>query len=95
MFKDRYDGNPGKEAAIANKRQSRLEAEHSAKNAFVKSEQSKVHPYAGKKPNMPGRLMEFNAEMQNTGAWAQGFGKKLTSGIDHVAFPVDGEGDDS
>ena len=95
MFKDRYDGNPGKEAAIANKRQSRLEAEHSGKNAFVKSEQSKVRQYAGKKPDMPGRLMEFNAEMQNTGAWAQGFGKKLTSGIDHVAFPVDGEGDDS
>lgn len=95
MFKDRYDGNPGKDAAIMNKRQSRLEAEHSSKNAFVKAEQSKTKQYMGRKPNMPGELMEFNANMQNTGEWAQGFGRKLTSGIDHVAFPVDGEGDDS
>lgn len=95
MFKDRYDGNPGKDASIANKRQSRLEAEHSRKNSFVKNEQSKVHPYAGKKPMMKSELMEFNANMQNNGAWAQEFGKRLTSGIDHVAFPVDGEGDDS
>lgn len=95
MFKDRYDGNPGKEAAIANKRQSRLEGEHSRKNSFVKSEQSKVSSYAGKKPMMDSSMFEFNANMQNNGAWAQGLGKKLTSGIDHVAFPVDGEGDDS
>lgn len=95
MFKDRYDGNPGKEASIANKRQSRLEAEHSAKNAFVKKEQSEQGRYYGRKPMMVGELMEFNANMQNTGEWAQGLGKRLTSGIDHVAFPVDGEGDDS
>jgi len=95
MFKDRYDGNPGKEASIANKRQSRLESEHSAKNSFVKSEQSKVRQYAGRKPMMVGELMEFNANMQNTGEWAQGLGKRLTSGIDHIAFPVNGEGDDS
>ena len=95
MIKDRYDGNPGKDAAIANNRQSRLESEHSRKNAFVKSEQAKVRQYAGRKPMMKGELMMFNAEMQNSGAWAQGVGKRLTSGIDHVAFPVDGEGDDS
>ena len=95
MFKDRYDGNPGKEAAIANKRHSRLEAEHSAKNAFVKKEQSNKDMYSGRKPVMPGELMEFNANMQNTGEWAQGFGRKLTAGLDKVAFPVDGEGDDS
>lgn len=95
MFKDRYDGNPGKEASIANKRQQRLEAEHSRKNAFVKEEQARVRQYAGKKPILEGRLMQFNAEEQNTGAWAQEFGKRLTKGIDHVAFPVDGEGDDS
>jgi len=95
MFKDRYDGNPGKEAAIANKRHSRLEAQHSAKDAFVKSEQSKVRQYAGRKPVLVGELMEFNANMQNTGEWAQEFGKRLTSGIDHIAFPVDGQGDDS
>lgn len=95
MFKDRYDGNPGKEASIANKRQSRLESEHSRKNQFVKSEQRSLDKYAGRKPMMKSDLMEFNAQMQNTGSWAQEFGKKLTSGIDHVAFPVDGQGDDS
>lgn len=94
-FKDRYDGHPGKDAAIANRRQSRFEAEHSAKNSFVKKEQASIDKYAGKKPVMKEDLMEFNATMQNTGQWAQGFGKRLTAGIDHVAFPVDGEGDDS
>jgi hypothetical protein len=94
-MKSRYDGNPGKEAAIANTRQSRLEREHSEKNAFVKREQASLSKYAGRKPMMKGDLMEFNAEMQNTGSWAQGFGRKLTTGLDKVAFPVDGEGDDS
>ena len=95
MFKDRYDGAPGKDAALANRRQSRYESEHSAKNEFVRKEQSEVRKYAGKRPEMKADLMEFNAEMQNTGAWAQGFGKRLTAGLDKVAFPVDGEGDDS
>ncbi|HSW70398.1 MAG TPA: hypothetical protein VLH77_00265 [Gammaproteobacteria bacterium] len=95
MFKDRYDGSPGKDAALANTRQSRFEKEHSAKNAFVKKEQASLDKYSGKKPNMKAELLEFNANMQNTGAWAQGFGKKLTAGLDKVAFPVDGEGDDS
>lgn len=94
-MKDRYDGAPGKDASILNKRQERYESEHSRKNEFVKREQASVRQYAGKKPVMENDLMEFNATMQNTGAWAQGLGKKLTSGIDHVAFPVDGEGDDS
>lgn len=94
-MKDRYDGSPGKDAAMANKRQSRHESEHSAKNEFVKKEQSAVRQYAGRKPDMKSDLMEFNANMQNTGEWAQGVGRKLTAGIDRVAFPVDGEGDDS
>jgi len=94
-MKDRYDGNPGKEAAIANKRKMRLEREHMEKNNFVKREQAAKDKYAGRKPDMKADLMEFNAQMQNTGAWAQGFGKKLTAGLDKVAFPVDGEGDDS
>jgi hypothetical protein len=72
-----------------------LEAEHTAKNNFVKREQAAKDMYAGRKPEMKADLMEFNAEMQNTGAWAQRFGKKLTAGLDKVAFPVDGEGDDS
>lgn len=94
-MKDRYDGNPGKDAGMMNRRQSRLEAEHSAKNAFVKREQMNKDKYAGRKPEMKSDLMEFNATMQNTGEWAQGLGKRLTAGIDKVAFPVDGEGDDS
>ncbi len=94
-MKDRYDGNPGKEAAISNTRQSRLESEHSRKNQFVKREQMEKDRYAGRKPSMKADMFEFNANMQNTGAWAQEFGKKLTAGIDRVAFPVDGEGDDS
>ena len=94
-MKDRYDGAPGKDAAMSNKRQSRYESEHSAKNSFVKREQSAQDRYAGRKPMMKEDMFEFNANMQNTGEWAQGLGKRLTSGIDHVAFPVDGEGDDS
>jgi hypothetical protein len=94
-MKDRYDGNPGKEANIANTRQSRLEAQHSGKNQFVKNEQASVRKYAGKKPMMDGSMFEFNANMQNNGAWAQDFGKKLTEGLDKVAFPVNGQGDDS
>ncbi len=94
-MKNRYDGAPGKDAAIMNKRQARYEAEHSAKNAFVKRGQMAIDKYAGRRPNMKGDLMEFNANQQNTGKWAQGFGRKLTAGIDQVAFPVDGEGDDS
>lgn len=95
MMKDRYDGAPGKDAAILNKRQERYESEHSSKNEFVKRQQAEVRQYAGKKPMMKNALMEFNAQMQNTGEWAQGVGKRITAGLDKVAFPVDGEGDDS
>lgn len=94
-MKDRYDGAPGKEAAISNTRQRRYESEHSAKNAFVKREQMNKDKYAGRKPEMKADMFEFNANMQNNGAWAQEFGRKLTAGLDKVAFPVDGEGDDS
>lgn len=94
-MKDRYDGAPGKDAALHNTRQARFEREHSAKNAFVKKEQASLDKYAGRRPVLKNDMFEFNANMQNNGEWAQGFGKKLTAGIDHVAFPVDGEGDDS
>lgn len=94
-MKDRYDGNPGKEAAIANTRQGRLQSQHSGKDAFVKAEQAATDKYAGKKPTMKADMFMFNAEMQNNGEWAQNFGKKLTAGLDKVAFPVNGQGDDS
>ena len=65
------------------------------KDNFVKKQQRELDKYSGRKPDMKADMFEFNANMQNTGAWAQGFGKKLTAGLDKVAFPVDGEGDDS
>ncbi len=94
-MKDRYDFNPGKEAAIANVRQGRLQREHQGKDAFVKKEQAATEKYAGKKPEMKADMFMFNANMQNNGAWAQDFGKKLTVDLDKVAFPVNGQGDDS
>lgn len=94
-MKDRYDGAPGKDAAMSNTRQSRYESQHSAKDAFVKREQAAQGKYAGRKPTMKSDMFEFNANMQNNGEWAQDFGRKLTAGIDKVAFPVDGTGDDS
>jgi len=80
---------------MANVRQKRLEAEHAAKNAFVKKVQSEQGMHAGRAPNLRGESMEFNAYMCNNGAHAQELGKSLTKGLDNVAFPVDGEGDDS
>jgi hypothetical protein len=94
-MKDRYDGAPGKDAKIHNVRQRRYEAEHAGKDAFVKRQQAEMDKYSGHKPELKNDMFEFNANMQNTGEWAQGFAKKLTKGLDKVAFPVDGEGDDS
>ncbi len=91
----RYDGAPGKDAALNNTRMARLERQHSAKDAFVKKEQAATQKYAGKRPVLKPDMFEFNANMQNNGEWAQGFGRKLTSGLDKVAFPVNGTGDDS
>jgi len=94
-MKSRYDGVPGKEAAIAKLRHNRLEAEHSAKNQFVKKVQNEQARYAGKAPDLKPEAMKFNAYMCNNGEHAQEFAKKLVKGIDLVAFPVDGEGNDS
>lgn len=94
-MKSRFDNAPGKDAALANTRQRRFESIHSERNSFVKKEQASLDKYAGKRPNMKAELMEFNANQQNTGEWAQGMGKRLTAGLDKVAFPVDGVGDDS
>lgn len=94
-MKNRYDGAPGKDSAMASRRHSRLEAEHSAKNAFVKRQQAETAKYAGKAPRLEEKSMNFDAYMCNNGEHAQAFGKKLTKGLDKVAFPVDGEGNDS
>jgi hypothetical protein len=94
-MKSRYDNTPGKDAPMANLRQRRFESEHSAKDAFVKRVQAEQGKYAGRPPKMEAAMMEFNAYMSNDGMHAQEFGKKLTKGLDKVAFPVDGEGNDS
>ena len=94
-MRSRFDGNPGKEASISNVRHKRLEAEHSAKNQFVKKVQAQQDKYAGRNPKLEARSMEFNAYMCNNGEHAQEFGKKLTAGMDKVAFPLDGNGNDS
>jgi hypothetical protein len=39
--------------------------------------------------------MEFNANMANNGAHAQRLAVSLTKGLDKVAYPVDGEGNDA
>jgi len=87
-MKDRYDGVKGKESASANSRQARLEAEHNAKDAFVKKTQADQARFAGKAPNLKKESMEFNAYMCNNGAHAQDFARDLTKGLDKTAFPL-------
>lgn len=87
-MKDRYDGAPGKDASMANTRQKRHEAEHSATNQFVKKVQSEQAKNAGRSPNLRGESMEFNAYMCNNGAHAQDLAVEITKGLDKVAFPV-------
>ncbi len=85
---DRYDGNPGKERAIANTRQARMEAEHSAKNAFVKKQQAELSRHAGVAPKLEAKDMMFNATMMNDGMHAQEVARDVTVGMDKVAFPL-------
>lgn len=87
-MKSRYDGNPGKEASIANVRQSRMEAEHSAKDAFVKKVQSQQAKHAGRAPKMSPDMMDFCSYMSNDGEHAQELAREITGGLDKVAFPV-------
>lgn len=95
-MKNRYDGAPGKDASMQNTRQRRFEAEHSAKNAFVKKVQSEQARHGGRPPKLKGDAMEFNAYMCNNGMHAQELASEVTSGLDKVAFPVKGRsGNDS
>lgn len=87
-MKSRYDGNPGKEASIANVRQGRMESEHAAKDAFVKKQQAQLSMHAGKAPVLKGEAMEFNAYMCNNGEHAQELARDITVGMDKVAFPL-------
>lgn len=94
-MKSRYDNMPGKEAGISNMRQRRLEAEHAGKNEFVKKVQNEQARHGGRAPDLKPESMHFNAYMCNNGVHAQKLGKELTKGLDPVAYPMDGEGDDS
>lgn len=87
-MKNRYDGSPSKEASMANVRQSRLEAEHSSKNQFVKKVQNEQAKHMGRAPKLEGASMEFNAYMCNNGEHAQELAREVTAGLDKVAFPV-------
>jgi hypothetical protein len=87
-MKSRYDGAPGKDASMSNKRQSRFEAEHSAKNAFVKKVQAEQSRHGGRPPKMSAELMDFCSYMSNDGVHAQELAVGLTAGLDKVAYPV-------
>lgn len=87
-MKSRYDNNPGKDAAIANTRQSRLESEHNSNNEFAKRQQMETAKMGGQPPKLKGEAMEFDAYMCNNGMHAQELAVKLTMGLDKVAFPV-------
>lgn len=87
-MKNRYDNAPGKDAAMANTRQNRHEAVHTANDAFVKKVQAEQARYAGKNPDLKPESMEFNAYMCNNGNHAQELAQKMTAGMDKVAFPV-------
>lgn len=85
---DRYDNMPGKEKAIANSRQARLEAEHSAKDAFVKKVQAEQARNQGRAPNLKPEALNFNAYQCNNGMHAQELARDVTVGMDKVAFPL-------
>lgn len=87
-MKDRYDGNPGKDAKMANVRQSRMEAEHSSKDAFVKKVQSAQARNQGRSPDLKPEAMMFNSYMCNNGEHAQELARDITPGLDKVAFPL-------
>lgn len=87
-MKSRYDGAPGKEAAIARVRQSRFEAEHKNKDAFVKKQQAELSKHAGVAPKLEPPMMDFCSYMSNNGEHAQEVARDLTMGLDKVAFPV-------
>ncbi len=92
-MKSRYDNAPGKDAAMQNTRQKRFEAEHSAKNSFVKKVQAEQSRHAGRPPKLEAKALEFDAYMCNNGMHAQELARDLTAGMDKVAFPLKGVAD--
>ena len=89
-----YNKRESKEANIANRRQKMMETEHSTKDAFVKAQEAKVARYGGEAPKLEEKYMHFNAEMVINGEYASGLAKKMTAGLDPIAYPVRPEHDD-
>jgi len=87
-MKNRYDGTQSKEAMIANNRQRMMEAEHAAKDAFVKRVQNEQARHGGRAPDLKPEAMEFNAYQCNNGQHAQELAREVTAGLDKVAFPL-------
>ena len=87
-MKDRYDGAPGKDAAMAMTRHKRHEMEHKMTNQFVKKVQMEQDKHAGRPPKLSEASMDFNAYMCNNGMHAQDLAVEITKGLDKVAFPV-------
>lgn len=73
---------------MQNTRQKRMEAEHSQNNSFVKKQQSELARLSGKAPKVPESMFGMSASMVNNGEHAQELCRKLTAGLDKVAFPV-------
>lgn len=82
--RDQDEGNAG----VENRSHARLQAEHSSKDAFVKKQQEETAKYGGREPKLSEKSMHLNAYMCNDGEHAKEFGRKLTEGLDKVAFPV-------
>ena len=87
-MRSRYDGNPSKDVAIAKTRQSRMEAEYKATNAFVKKVQNEQAKHAGRDPKLKEENMHFNAYASNNGMHAEEVARDITKGLDKTAFPV-------
>jgi hypothetical protein len=82
--RDIDEGNAGME----NRSHARLQAEHSAKDEFVKRQQAETARFGGREPRLKEESMRMNAYMCNDGEHAKEFGRELTAGLDKVAFPV-------
>lgn len=75
-------------AGMENSSHARLQAEHNAKDEFVKRQQAETAKFGGREPRLSEKSMHMNAYMCNDGEHAKEFGRALTAGLDKTAFPV-------
>lgn len=77
-----------RDSVKSGKMQNKLQAEHSANNAFVKAEQAKLQKYGMKKSvSIGAEYSKFDAAMMNNEDCVHDAVKALTKGIDD-AYPV-------